>query len=177
MHVFITKKVRDQLNPTFRFDDKNVNQSMISHRYDKCDKITQTTLEINSLSSSYQDLANNNSASTESVSSSHKSNIKKKLSSIFKSNQSESTSNEQNNETPSSPKTRSLSLKNFNISSNFLPAAFNFNTNKVNSKTSINNNNNENDDIYVNLEDSDLNGLNFNKDNMKLVLNHSDKTN
>jgi len=167
------------LNPTFRFDDKNVSQSMISHCYAKCNKTTQTTPEMKSLSSSTQDLTtinnNNNNASNESISS-HKSNIKKKLSAIFKSNQYESSSNDQNNEAPNSPKTRSLSLKNFNISSNFLPAAFNFNTNKVNSKTSINNNNSENDDIYVNLEDSDLNGLSFNKDNMKLVLN-SDKTN
>ena len=110
-------------------------------------------------------------------------NIKNKISSIFKQNKTadsaltttESTTTD-NNSSSESPihKIRSMSLKNFQ--SNFIPSNLSFNNIKKNSKTSINNVDNEFDQ-FVKLEDADLIGINFNNENMKLVLNESDKVN
>jgi hypothetical protein len=142
-------------------------------------KTTQTSVN-NSESSSSIDLT---SINNDTFLINKTTNIKNKISSIFKQNKtsssSDSTTNNESTDNKSSPiqKIRSMSLKNFQA--NFIPSNLSFsnnNNNNKNSKTSINNIDNEFDQ-FVKLEDADLIGLNFNNENMKLVLNENDKLN
>lgn len=113
---------------------------------------------MNSLSSSSIDLTNDSIVINKSV-------IKKKLSSIFKTNNIVSDEVNADNQIIQ-PKYRSLSLK------TILPSLPSFNTTKINSKNSLNAD--IDDDYYLNLNDSDSNGINFNNDNIKLVLNDNE---
>jgi hypothetical protein len=143
-------------------------------------KTTQTSVN-NSESSSSIDLT---SINNDAFLINKTTNIKNKIiSSIFKQNKtstsSDSTTNNESTDNTSSPihKIRSMSLKNFQA--NFIPSNLLFsnnNNNNKSSKTSINNIDNEFDQ-FVKLEDADLIGLNFNNENMKLVLNENDKLN
>lgn len=160
------KKVRDQLNPIF---DENrvvsVSTSPKQNNNNLNDKSTQTTSELDSLSSSSIDLT------AESIVNGGRS-IKNRILSKFKTNStSEETTNTNQEVNDSITRIRSLSLKSIQLTSSLLPSVLTFNTNKISSKNSLDLNN---DDNYANLDDMD--SADFTKANMKLVLHDNELT-